>query len=420
MDLEFSEDDSLLATCSGDQTGHVIDVQSQKSTWSLQGHMASVKRVQFQPGNTNILTTCARDGTVLIWDTRMNQGTRPAQIYQCSTTDETVGVNPKTKITDAYPAPKKEKAASKSAGDRNEYSVTTLAFVSPSRPYHFITASESCAVVKLWDVRSTHRYKRQTIPVACTEVPKSHEIHRSFGITSLAMSSDQSTFYTLCRDHTVYTYLTSHLLLGTNTDLTPNGYPFNPKKDIGSVSGKGPIYGFRHPALQLSTFYPRLSVRKATDKHPELIAVGSNNDCAVLLSTNPRYLNKFTSQLPPFPANTNSTTTATSRPRVTRIDSQSVSLSFIHRRTLDPKSSSIPIYYHGTPLIRGHRNEVTAVTWSSEGNLVTVSDDLTTRCWRENAENARSWRMGQEGEAERLDCGWADLGRLGRVFDEEE
>lgn len=73
MDLSFSSNDLLLATASGDQTGHVIDVCTQQSTYVMggsAGHQSSVKQVRFQPGNDNVIATSSRDGTVRLWDLR--------------------------------------------------------------------------------------------------------------------------------------------------------------------------------------------------------------------------------------------------------------------------------------------------------------------------------------------------------------
>ena len=405
MDLEFSEDDSLLATASGDQTCHIIDVKSQKSVWSLTGHASSAKKIQFQPGSTNMLATCARDGAILIWDTRENHTDRPAQTVQSAMTEKIVGLHSKNAIRNAHlgrPRPHKNTYTG-----RSDFSVTALSFVDPSRPHLFATASESDAIVKLWDMRSTHRFKRKIVPVSCTVEPKFHETHRRFGITSLAMSTDYSRLYTLCRDHTVYAYSTSHLVLGSAPELSPASKPFEPSKSYPETkTGLAPLYGFSHPSLQVSTFYPKLSVRRATDSHPELIAVGSSDDCAVIFPTHPRYLTPSARILPDLPKHTGN------GPARWRTDIQSASLSFIYRRLLespkDANSSHIPIYFHGTPLVHGHTKEVTAVSWSSEGNLITISDDFATRCWREDAAKARKLRNPEEGKAERWGCGWAD------------
>ena len=53
MDLEFSSDDMLLATASGDQTSLIIDMTTQRPIHCLSNHSSSVKRVQFQPASNN-------------------------------------------------------------------------------------------------------------------------------------------------------------------------------------------------------------------------------------------------------------------------------------------------------------------------------------------------------------------------------
>lgn len=442
MDLSFSEDDSLLATASGDQTCHVIDVMAQKSRYSLTGHFASVKRIQFQPGNPHVLATCARDGNITMWDTRQNPIDLPPQTVRTEIASDIRGIGPDYTIESAHES---KLQLRKSSFGRSDFSVTSLAFVNPASPHLFVTTSENDSVVKLWDIRSGHSFRNRAVPVSSSTEPKSHQIHRRFGITSLAVSTDASTLYTLCRDHTIYAYSTSHLILGSAPEVAPTSKPFKPNKDIipDGNPGLGPMYGFRHPALAVSTFYPKLSIRKATDSRPELLAAGSSYDCPVLFATHPRYLNHRARQppvyRPPGPAPSRyPVVTRTTRHRATRLDSQSQSagLNFNFRRnsfaaaasptsqsTIDPASPStkatrgppshpnrdtLPIYYHGTPLVRGHTKEVTGVAWSTEGNLVSISDDFSVRCWRENGEWAASrLRTWTGGETERKDWGWA-------------
>jgi WD40 repeat protein len=70
MDMQFSSDDSLLATASGDQSIRVIDMQTQQTKSVFQYHRSSCKQVRFKPGDENVLATCSRDGNITLWDTR--------------------------------------------------------------------------------------------------------------------------------------------------------------------------------------------------------------------------------------------------------------------------------------------------------------------------------------------------------------
>ena len=398
MDLEFSQDDKYIATASGDQTCQIIDVQKQKSVWTLTGHSCSVKKVQFQPNEPSILASCARDGSINIWDVRENPGKMPPRQIVGPMTDEMEAVEPKHTIWDAHQSRMRTRSATFSG--RSDFSVTSLTFLDTSRPHLIATASESDTIVKLWDIRSKHSYRTKTVPVSCTVDPNSHTMHRHFGITSMAVSTDTSKIYTLCRDHTVYAYSTSHLMLGSAPEMSSTAAPWKNMK-LGHQTGLGPLYGFRDHSMAITTFYLKLALRRATETSSELLAIGSSDHCAVLFPTDERYLTKAARRVPPLVVNASNHPTG--RLRLTRTDSQSTSLALLQRAADD----DIPIYYTGTPLVRGHINEVTAVTWSTEGSLVTISDDLTVRCWREEPDKAREMRVGYEGEASRHGSGWA-------------
>jgi WD40 repeat protein len=72
IDMCFSDDDTRLATASGDSTARVVDMTTQTVIGILGNHSASLKQVRFQPGvnNGNVLATSSRDGSVQIWDLR--------------------------------------------------------------------------------------------------------------------------------------------------------------------------------------------------------------------------------------------------------------------------------------------------------------------------------------------------------------
>ena len=414
MDLDFSEDDLLLATASGDQTCQIIDVRTRTSIYCLTGHQSSIKRVQFQPNSgNNVLATCARDGSIRLWDVRCNQNDRPTYYVRGVDTNTMLQnakfIQPKNSIALAHAAAFVPKSTTirpvrpNLVPGRNEFSITSLSFLQGSRSHLLVTASETDAVVKLWDTRTAYSNKRSGLPVplSCTLEPESHAFHRRFGVTSLAVSTDCSRIYTLCRDHTIYTYSTSHFILGNAPELsTTPTRPYRPSD--GGQHGLGPIYAFRHPQLRVATFYPRLAIRKATDSQTELLAAASSEECVVLFPTNERYLTKSARIAPGD----------TSVPKQSwKAPSPLEARSSFDHQTSDNRSSTdtLPIYHHGTSLTRGHHKEVTSVSWTSEGNLITSSDDFTTRCWRENAANARTLRTKGEVNGQRWRAGYAEL-----------
>ena len=400
---------------------------------TLPGHTSSVKQVHFQPGSAqnSILATSSRDGSVQIWDLRCKGVEGPVRRLQVSLDADAQGsadasprqmawARPVNSIFDAHPerrpqrnvsAPLTRAAAAIEGSQRGESpgSVTALAFLPPGREHLLLTASEGNACIKLWDLRTTHTHRRgRAVPLSTTRQPDSHDRYRHFGINAMALSGDGGRVYSLCRDKTIYAYSTNHLILGHAPELShPDGRPR--RSGGGGKEGLGPIYGFRHPQLHTATFYVKLGLRRAADDRSELLAAGSSDGCAVLFPTDESYMAKAQcgntrgagpvtlSGAPPTPMTPS--TPGTPRPGLQRSGS-GLGLS---GRLMD----TIPIYQHGSALIRGHQKEVTGVSWTSEGELITVGDDFLVRCWREGAQ-ARDLRRGGEQEGRRWGSGWAD------------
>lgn len=427
LDLAFSPDDLLLATASGDQTSQVIDMPTQRTTYTLAGHVSSVKQVRFQPGSSNVLASSSRDGSVQIWDLRCKGFDAPVRDIKVSLdpsdsdTNRTPASNrvtwarsvntileahasrqpvSTTSATIGKPAPSFDAPSkTESPGRKGDVSITSLCFLQPGQEHLLLTASEANASVKLWDLRTTHNHRRsRATPLSSTRQPESHNRHRHFGLTSLSLSGDGGRLYALCRDNTVYAYSTSHLILGHAPELSK---PLSKPRRSGGPEkeGLGPIYGFRHPKFHATTFYVKSAVRPAKDDKSEMLVVGSSDGCAVVFPTDERYMERsnhrrMLSSGSPF---------SRTRPSLTRADS-STGLS---TRLED----TIPIYQHGSALIRGHSRELTGLTWTPRGELVTVGDDFAARCWREDAAEARELRLGGEGEGRRWGCGWAEAER---------
>lgn len=411
MDLEISDDDKLLATASGDQTSHIYDIDKGVSVFFLRGHSGSVKRIQFQPGSGNqILATCSRDGNVFLWDLRSPEVGGPAiknrdNRLSWDVWSSTVQVEPVNEIYDAHTSldrlrrPKGRRHPG-TLPSRYDYAITTCTFIGESRPHLLATASENDAIIKLWDARVSYADQSgRPTPVSATLEPDSHHNHRQFGVTSMAMSTDSSRLYAACRDHTIYAYSTSHLVLGGAPEMSASS-PGHSKFTRTPKQGLGPLYGFRHSSLSIASFYDKLAVRPSTCTNDsmgnttEMIAVGSGQECAVIFPTNERYLNKVALRAP-----------ISSELGESRVTLRGVS----GQRSYQEAAEDFPIYYNGIALVNGHKKEVTAVTWTTNGNLVTVADDHTSRCWRQDPEKARALRLNTDREVMRHNSGWAEM-----------
>ncbi|KAI1135692.1 WD40 repeat-like protein [Hypoxylon sp. FL0543] len=449
IDINFSDDDYRLATASGDQTGRVIDMMTQTPIAILRNHTASLKQIQFQPGQANgsVLATSSRDGSVQIWDLRCAGPLVQDAIVHPEDRETTLGFRrppPKQgcSINSLHRAhartsrqiqqgallgqgdtPSRRELPARSGG----MSVTAIQFLKPGQEHLLLTACEADASIKLWDIRSIHS-SRQKVPSSLSETafPSSHH-WRPFGITSLALNTDGSRVYAMCKDNTVYAYSTAHLILGHAPELTTrNGEPPRRRHNGATHQGLGPLYGFRHPLFHVSSFYVKCALRPARDGQSELLAVGSNDQGAVLFPTQERYFKDDLSGAMGALTLEDSTIATSQKPSSLNrpISSGGVRRSLFQAgNSVNPSSrldDDIPIVRKGTPLIRGHLSEVGPTAWTKEGSLVTIDDDFLIRCWKEGREEAADLRTGGETGGRRWGCGWADVGEDWDVPDDDE
>ncbi|KAL2023933.1 hypothetical protein VTK56DRAFT_710 [Thermocarpiscus australiensis] len=465
IDLDFSEDDHLLATASGDQTGRVIDVMTQKPVSILGHHTASLKQVRFQPGRGSgcVLATSGRDGSVQIWDLRCRGGpVQDVPIVSEAGLHHRLPrpLNPGCVVNSIYDAHAKMLRQTKGQptissssdvarlgevpGRVGEVSVTAVQFLPPGREHLLLTACEADASIKLWDIRAVHtsRHQKASTPVSFTAPPASHVAFRPFGICSMVLGGDGARLYALCKDNTVYAYSTAHLVLGHATELAPARPGADPPRrrhhPHGTAhQGLGPLYGFRHPLFHATSFYVKASLRRAAHGRSELLAVGSSDGCAVLFPTDERYIKAAwaaapnmdqeeesyhvgaptacLANSPPRPGLRSSSTSTAAAAAGPAPLARSNSTGNIFARqagdaTAKATATATPVVRRGTPLVRGHGKEVGAVAWTSGGKLVTVGDDFLVRCWSEDRERAADLRLGGETEGRRWGCGWADVG----------
>ncbi|KAG5982831.1 hypothetical protein E4U55_001284 [Claviceps digitariae] len=423
MDLDFSHDGYRLATASGDRTGKIVDVVTSSIAVNLAaGHWDSLRQVAFQPGKASGfgLASSDRAGRVQIWDLRCSS--MPTLTFssggQSGPIDRDISLDPMAAKTVNTIDNAHERTVQ---GVKSSASVTAIQWLPAGREHLLLTASEANASIKLWDTRYIKpRRQAEDMPLAITPQPATHA-WRSYGITSLALNTDASRLYAVCKDSTIYAYSTAHLMLGHAPELQDNAPKRRPN---GGTNGLGPLYGFKHEQFRASTFYVKCALRPASTSAPhashyqsELLAVGSANNCAILFPTDEKYMrsawakhahdldkgnNNNNNPLPPSSSSSSSASffgTPLSSGLSTPLSSSSPS-----------PPSPIPIFHSGTPLIRGHSREVTNVSWSRDGDLITASDDYLVRRWstrlRDQAHHLRT--VGEFG-GERHMAGWADV-----------
>ncbi|OTB06176.1 hypothetical protein M426DRAFT_319244 [Hypoxylon sp. CI-4A] len=440
IDLAFSDDDYRLATASGDQTGRVIDMMTQTPIAILEHHTASLKQVRFQPGaaNGSVLATSSRDGSVQVWDLRCAGALVQDALVDYDDPSVARRSLPKlgaavNSLYHAHACTSRQAQQGATAGqDRpsrrelpsriGDVSVTALQFLPPGQEHLLLTTCEADASIKLWDIRSIYSSnKKVPTPLSVVAPPSSHQQWRPFGITSLALSTDTSRLYALCKDNTVYAYSTAHLILGHAPELsTRNGGPPRRRHNATAHDGLGPLYGFRHPMFHASSFYVKCAVRPARDGRSELLAVGSSDKCAVLFPTQERHFKDDLSSAMSSLTLENSTIATTQRPSSSATVMSASSNLFRMGMGGPPRlNDDIPIIQKGTPLIRGHAQELGAIAWTNDGKLVAVDDESLIRCWSEDRETA-SWLRASEEGGRRWGMGWADVGDAWDVPDDDE
>ncbi|KAL2760549.1 hypothetical protein ACRALDRAFT_2097050, partial [Sodiomyces alcalophilus JCM 7366] len=410
MDLAFSNDDLRLATACGDYNGKVIDVMSQTVAVELGGgHEHSMRRVAFQPGqaNGNVIATSDRQGKIQLWDIRCSSG--PAATFTTYISSSYNHRNPSLAGVAARPVNTFGNAHARVIdGYTRGASVTALQWMPAGREHLLLSACEANAGIKLWDTRYiTPRRKPDSVPLAVTEAPSTHK-WRPFGLTSLALGSDGSRLYAVCKDSAIYTYSTAHLILGQAPELSTRP----PRQKAGTAKqGLGPMYCFRHPELNVSSFYIRCSLRPhRIGNGPELLAVGSGDRAAFVFPTDESIMreawcgeSRSKDRFGPAVAN------------------GGVAGAVSSRTTSGPRGESnpsIPTVTNGARLGNAHNREVTGVSWTSEGKLVTISDDFTARHWQEEAvednlpgdrvHDARDLRLAGDFGGARWRSGWAE------------
>ncbi|ROT43158.1 WD40 repeat-like protein [Sodiomyces alkalinus F11] len=413
MDLSFSNDDLRLATACGDYNGKIIDVMSQSVAIELGGgHEHSMRRVAFQPGqaNGNVVATSDRQGKIQLWDVRCSSGsalaftTRTPSSYKYRDRSRSALVaRPVNTLGSAH--------ARTIDGCTRGASVTALQWMPAGREHLLLSACEANAGIKLWDTRYiTPRNRPDAVPLAITAVPSSHK-WRPFGITSLALGTDGSRLYAVCKDSAIYAYSTSHLILGQAPELSTRP----PRQKAGSAKqGLDPLYCFRHPNLNVSSFYIRCSVRsRLIGNGPELLAVGSGDGAAFVFPTDE------SNMLETWDGEGHSKTNF--REAVVEGGAAGAAVSRSTSGGRGESYAGIPTVINGARLGNGHSREVTGVSWTSEGKLVTISDDCTARHWQEEAaeddltgnqaRDARELRLAGDFGGTRWRSGWAETRR---------
>ncbi|EGO01673.1 hypothetical protein SERLA73DRAFT_49690 [Serpula lacrymans var. lacrymans S7.3] len=236
FDVQWSNDDSLLTTASGDKSIRVSSVETQKSLYVLRGHSGTAKCVVWDPTHDDLLSSGGRDGSICVWDLRLNSSQNAE--------NKTSVLSPVLVIPAAH-------GQDTSKGRKKKVlplpkSVTGLIYPN-SQPHGLISSGSSDGILRFWDLRlptaipngkgSNKTAKSAVAPVSLSMLDPTimNGTRRPRGITSLAMGAGP----------------TAGLIFASGADSHLHTY---------SLPFLMPLGSYGHPNMRISSFYVQVAV----------------------------------------------------------------------------------------------------------------------------------------------------------------
>ncbi|XP_067010099.1 protein lethal(2)denticleless isoform X2 [Anabrus simplex] len=193
FDLAWMENAFKLVSVSGDHTAILWDVGESelKEVGKFQGHTRSLKTVDFRPQDSAVFATGARDGMIVIWDTRCSK--------------DQLSIKPDNFISNAHHYPG---ASANSRPKRNKFipssrasSITSLVFQDQNS---LISCGAGDGLIKVWDLRKNYCvYKRESTPQYALQYPGNMTKN---GFTNLVLDPCGVRLYANCMDNVIYCY----------------------------------------------------------------------------------------------------------------------------------------------------------------------------------------------------------------------
>ncbi|XP_061560604.1 denticleless protein homolog [Phycodurus eques] len=199
FDIAWVPGESQLVTAAGDQMARLWDVKSGELLGSFKGHLCSLKSVAFASEDKAVFCTGARDGNILVWDTRCSKKDgfyKPMkQIQGAHNKAET---NPPSKT-------KKRRLSTRGMAPSvdTQQSVTVVLF---QDQHTLISSGAVDGVVKMWDLRKNYTAHHHD-PVALQTYPyPGSSMRMRLGYSGLVLDSTRSNIMCNCTDDNIYMF----------------------------------------------------------------------------------------------------------------------------------------------------------------------------------------------------------------------
>nr|XP_061842707.1 denticleless protein homolog [Nerophis lumbriciformis] len=199
FDIAWVPGESQLVTAAGDQMARLWDVKSGELLGSFKGHLCSLKSVTFAPEEKAVFCTGARDGNILVWDTRCSKRDgfyKP--VKQIRGAHNKADANPPSKT-------KKRRLSTRGMAPSvdTQQSVTVVLF----RDQHTLISSGAVdGVVKMWDLRKNYTvHHHDPVPLQTFPYPGS-SMRVRLGYSGLVLDSTRSNVMCNCTDDSIYMF----------------------------------------------------------------------------------------------------------------------------------------------------------------------------------------------------------------------
>ncbi|CAN9507820.1 unnamed protein product [Ophioblennius macclurei] len=199
FDIAWVPGESQLVTAAGDQMARLWDVKSGDLLGCFKGHLCSLKSVAFTPREKAVFCTGARDGNIMVWDTRCSKKDGYyKQVKQISGAHNKSEPNPLSKM-------KKKRISMRGMAPSvdTQQSVTVVLF----RDEHTLISSGAVdGVIKMWDLRKNYTaYCQDPVPLQMYPYPGSC-MRTRLGYSGLVLDSSRANVMCNCTDDNIYTF----------------------------------------------------------------------------------------------------------------------------------------------------------------------------------------------------------------------
>ncbi|XP_022103814.1 denticleless protein homolog [Acanthaster planci] len=202
FDVAWASGRNQLVTASGDQMAGLWDVAAGKALGIFKGHSCSLKSVCFRPGDSHVFATGARDGNILVWDTRCNNrgGNQVPHHTAVNVIKEAHAEASKLRHT---PSRKRSRLSpSLPVRGDNLSSVTVINF---QDDMSLFSTGATDSTIKVWDLRQCNKGMKKA-PMPKQVYPYAGSSIKNGGFSSLVFNSLRTEFYANCTDNVIYRY----------------------------------------------------------------------------------------------------------------------------------------------------------------------------------------------------------------------